>query len=379
MSKITRTIQPKVESILRQGQVAIVYGARQVGKTTLAKQIAEASQKRWLYLNCDDPVTVTSLTDKSAIELKAYLGDSQLVIIDEAQRVENIGITLKLIHDTYPEIELLVTGSSSLDLANKITEPLTGRSVEISLYPLSVGEVSANNTEVIPKANVMMVRGGYPGMWHLSAEDAYTQLSNIANNYLYRDAFSPNVVYDQTIINDLLRLLAHQVGNEVNYSELGRKIGVTSDTVRRYIDLLEKAFIIFRRNQYRRNQRAEVGKLRKVYFTDLGIRNALIDDFRPLEHRDDIGALWENFCIIERLKFLQSTNKRVSSYYWRNNDKREIDLIEQESGEVRAIELKYGSKKPTVPIDFQRDHPQASFITVNPENLQSTLLSSTFQ
>ena len=379
MSKITRTIQPKVESILRQGQVAIVYGARQVGKTTLAKQIAEASQKRWLYLNCDDPITVANLTDKSAIELKAYLGDSQLVIIDEAQRVENIGITLKLIHDTYPEIELLVTGSSSLDLANKITEPLTGRSVEISLYPLSVGEVSANNTEVIPKANVMMIRGGYPGMWHLSAEDAYTQLSNIANNYLYRDAFSPNVVYDQTIINDLLRLLAHQVGNEVNYSELGRKIGVTSDTVRRYIDLLEKAFIIFRRNQYRRNQRAEVGKLRKVYFTDLGIRNALIDDFRPLEHRDDIGALWENFCIVERLKFLQSTNKRVSSYYWRNNDKREIDLIEQESGEVRAIELKYGFKKPTVPIDFQRDYPQASFITVNPENLQSTLLSSTFQ
>ena len=376
---MTRTIQPKVEAILRQGQVAIVYGARQVGKTTLAKQIAEARQKRWLYLNCDDPVTVTSLTDKSAIELKAYLGDSQLVIIDEAQRVENIGITLKLIHDTYPEIDLLVTGSSSLDLANKITEPLTGRSVEISLYPLSVGEVSANNTEVIPKANVMMIRGGYPGMWHLSAEDAYTQLSNIANNYLYRDAFSPNVVYDQTIINDLLRLLAHQVGNEVNYSELGRKIGVTSDTVRRYIDLLEKAFIIFRRNQYRRNQRAEVGKLRKVYFTDLGIRNALIDDFRPLEYRDDIGALWENFCIIERLKFLQSTNKRVSSYYWRNNDKREIDLIEQESGEVRAIELKYGFKKPTVPIDFQRDYPQASFITVNPENLQSTLLSSTFQ
>ena len=379
MSKITRTIQPKVESILRQGQVAIVYGARQVGKTTLAKQIAEASQKRWLYLNCDDPITVANLTDKSAIELKAYLGDSQLVIIDEAQRVENIGITLKLIHDTYPEIDLLVTGSSSLDLANKITEPLTGRSVEISLYPLSVGEVSANNTEVIPKANVMMIRGGYPGMWHLSAEDAYTQLSNIANNYLYRDAFSPNVVYDQTIINDLLRLLAHQVGNEVNYSELGRKIGVTSDTVRRYIDLLEKAFIIFRRNQYRRNQRAEIGKLRKVYFTDLGIRNALIDDFRPLEHRDDIGALWENFCIVERLKFLQSTNKRVSSYYWRNNDKREIDLIEQESGEVRAIELKYGFKKPTVPIDFQRDYPQASFITVNPENLQSTLLSSTFQ
>ena len=379
MNKIARTIQPVVESILHQGQVAIVYGARQVGKTTLAKQVAQSSGKQWLYLNCDDPTVVTSLTSKSAVELKSYLGDSQLVIIDEAQRVENIGITLKLIHDTYPEISLLVTGSSSLDLANKITEPLTGRSVEVILYPLSVREVSANNTQILPSANVMMIRGGYPGMWQLSAESAYTRLSNIATNYLYRDAFSPNVIYDQTIINDLLRLLAHQIGNEVNYSELGRKLGVTNDTVRRYIDLLEKAFIIFRRNQYRRNQRAEVGRLRKVFFTDLGIRNALIDDYSPLEHREDVGALWENFCIIERMKYLQNTNRRVRSYYWRNNDKREIDLVEEEGGSVRGIELKYGSKKPKLPIDFSREYPDAEFLVVNPDNFQSTILASSQQ
>ena len=379
MNQIKRTIQPIVESILSQGQVAIVYGARQVGKTTLAKQVAEASGRRWLYLNCDDPTVVTSVTSKSAVELKAYLGDSELVIIDEAQRVENIGITVKLIHDTYPEIHLLVTGSSSLDLANKITEPLTGRSVEVILYPFSVEEVSANNTQILPNANVMMIRGGYPGMWQLSAESAYTRLSNIATNYLYRDAFSPNVIYDQTIVNDLLRLLAHQIGNEVNYSELGRKLGVTNDTVRRYVDLLEKAFIIFRRNQYRRNQRAEIGKLRKVYFTDLGIRNALIDDFSPLEHRDDVGALWENFCIIERMKYLQSTNRRIRSFYWRNSDKREIDLVEEEGNNVRGIELKYGVKKPKLPIDFSRAYPDAEFLVVNPDNFQSILLSSSQQ
>lgn len=376
MKRIARSIQPIVESILQEGMVAIVYGARQVGKTTLARQVAEASGKRSLYLNCDDPTVVTSLTSKSSIELKAYLGNSQLVVIDEAQRVENIGITLKLIHDTYPHIDLLVTGSSSLDLANKITEPLTGRSVEIILYPLSVQEVSANTTETIPNANVMMLRGGYPGMWQLSAESAYKRLSNIAMNYLYRDAFSPNVIYDQTIINDLLRLLAHQIGNEVNYSELGRKLGITNDTVRRYVDLLEKAFIIFRRNQYRRNQRAEVGRLRKVYFTDLGIRNALIDDFSPLEHRDDVGMLWENFCVIERVKYIQTTGRRVRSYYWRNSDKREIDLVEEEGTAVRGIELKYGTKKPKLPIDFSRAYPDASYSIVSPNNFSSTLMTS---
>lgn len=372
---LPRHLQPTIQSILDSGLIAILYGARQVGKTTLAKQVAESYQ-RPLYLNCDDPTVVTSLTQKSAIELRAYLGDADLVIVDEAQRVENISISLKLIHDTYPDIRLLITGSSSLDLSNKITEPLTGRSVEVPLYPLGLREVSQTPAEYLAYANIMMLRGGYPGMWHLSADEAYSRLSNIATNYLYRDAFSPRVVYDQTIMNDLLRLLAYQVGSEVNYSELGRSLGISNDTVKRYVDLLEKAFIIFRRNQYRRNQRAEVGRLRKVYFTDLGIRNALIDDFKPLELRDDTGALWENFCIIERLKHLQATHRRVRSFYWRGDGGAEIDIIEEEAGGVRAIECKYGSKQPRLPAEFSRRYPEASFAVLSPDTLLSELFDT---
>lgn len=370
---IKRDAQPIVEDILSRGLVAIVYGARQVGKTTLAHQVAEKFSNS-LYLNCDDPTVVASLTQKSANELKSYIGDSDLVVIDEAQRVENIGISIKLIHDTYPEIRLLVTGSSSLDLSNKIAEPLTGRSREVILYPLSVREVSSANMNLTSNARVMMLRGGYPGIWTLDAESAYDSLSSIATEYLYRDAFSPRVVYDQTIINDLLRLLAFQIGNEVNYSEIARRLGINSKTVRRYIDLLEKAFIIFRRNQYRKNQRAEVGRLRKVYFVDLGIRNALINDFKPFDFRDDLGVLWENHCIVERLKYLQSQGRRVRSFYWRNSDKREIDLIEEEGQDIRAIEFKYSSsKKPILPIDFRRRYPSSSYTIINSSNYADKL------
>ncbi|MDO5343425.1 MAG: ATP-binding protein [Candidatus Saccharibacteria bacterium] len=372
---LQRHIQSKVITALDSGMVAILYGARQVGKTTLAKQIAKR-YKQPLYLNCDDPTVVSSLTEKSAIELKSYLGDADLVIIDEAQRVTNIGISLKLLHDTYPDIRLLVTGSSSLDLSNKITEPLTGRSVEIPLQPLSLGEVAQAPSEYLSYAKVMMLRGGYPGMWSLPAEEAYDRLSAIATNYLYRDAFAPHVIYDHTIINDLLRLLAYQIGSEVNYSELGRSLGITNDTVKRYIDLLEKAFIIFRRNQYRRNQRAEVGRLRKVYFTDLGIRNALIDDFKPLELRDDTGALWENFCIIERLKYLQAASRRVRSFYWRGDGGAEVDLVEEESGVLRGMECKYGMKKPRVPAAFSRAYPEAHFSILSPDTLLTELFDT---
>lgn len=372
---ISRRLQPKVEAVLRSGQIAIVYGARQVGKTTLAKQIGE-KYKNTLYLNCDDPTVVASLTEKSAVELKSYIGNADLVIIDEAQRVENVGISIKLLHDTYPDVRLLITGSSSLDLANKISEPLTGRSVEVQLYPLSVLEVSANTASVLASSKVMLVRGGYPGFWQLSSVDAHSRLQNIANNYIYRDAFSPSVIYDQTIINDLLRLLAYQVGNEVNYSELGSRLSITKDTVRRYIDLLEKAFIIFRRNQYRRNQRSEVGRLRKIYFVDLGIRNAIIGNFKPLDLRDDVGALWENFCVVERMKYLQTTERFVRPYYWRNPDGREIDMIEEEDELVRAFECKYGaSKKASAPVGFTRAYPDSPFQTVNPQNFASKLLS----
>jgi predicted AAA+ superfamily ATPase len=310
------------------------------------------------------------------LELKAYIGNSDLVIFDEAQRIENIGITLKLLHDTYPNIKLLVTGSSSLDLANKIAEPLTGRSIEIKLYPLSIQEVSEDQTQINPNINILLIRGGYPGMWELSSESAYNKLDNLALNYIFKDAFTPSVGFDQTIINDLLRLLAFQIGHEVNYSELGNKLSISKDTAARYIDLLEKAFIIFRRNQYRRNMRSEVGRLRKIYFVDLGIRNALINNFNALETRDDVGLLWENFCVIERLKYLQNTNRRVRSFYWRNNNQREIDIVEEENTAIRAYECKFSqNKKPTVPAEFAKQYPKSTYNIVNPQSFTKEILS----
>ena len=372
---ITRHEQPRVKKVLDDGLVAILYGARQVGKTTLAKEVAKGYANP-LYLNCDDPNVVISLTNKSAVELKSYIGNADLVVIDEGQRVENIGITIKLLHDTYPNVGLLVTGSSSLDLANKITEPLTGRSEEVILYPLSINEVSDNRVELDANWRTMLDRGGYPAMWQLSAQDAHARLSNIANNYVYRDAFGPQVIFDQTIINDLLRLLAYQIGQEVSYGELAAKLSISKETVMRYIDLLEKAFIIFRRNQYRRNQRVEIGRLRKVYFSDLGIRNAIIENFKPLETRDDLGALWENFCVVERLKFLQAQERRVRSYYWRNADQREIDIIEEENDAIRAYECTFNAKKTAkVPLAFSKRYPTQVFDTVNPENFADKLIS----
>ena len=221
-----------------------------------------------------------------------------------------------------------------------------------------------------------MVRGGYPGIWKLPGKEAEERLRRIALDYLYRDAFSPLVTYDQTILNNLLRLLAYQIGNEVNYSELGRRLGITGETVQRYIDLLEKAFIIFRLNQYRRNRRAEVGRLRKVYFYDLGIRNALVDNFQPLDVRDDAGALWENFCIMERKKYISKTLRHIQPFYWRNDNQREIDYIEEERSSVRAYEFKLGKKTPRLPIDFSRLYPDATYTIVRPTNFTGILFSS---
>lgn len=372
---IQRDAQRQVESALDDGLVAIIYGARQVGKTTLSKQILE-SEPNSLYLNCDDPAVVASLSGKSAVELKSNLGDAKLVVIDEAQRVENIGITLKLIHDTYPDIKLIATGSSSLDLANKINEPLTGRSKEILLYPLSVTELSANNTEILSHARIMLDRGSYPHISQLPLQKAHEHLKSIANNYIFRDAFAPQVIYDQKIITDLLALLAHQIGQEVSYGELASHLSVSKVTAMRYVDLLEKAFIIVRVNQYRRNQRVEVGRLRKVYFIDLGIRNAIIDNFLPLEKRDDVGQLWENFCYIERLKYLQKSSRIVRSYYWRNLEQREIDLVEQEGQDLRVYEMKYKSSKlPKLPIAFTRSYPDyTSYELVNQDTFVRTIL-----
>ncbi len=352
---INRYIEPQVIRSLEEGFVTILYGARQVGKTTLANKIL-ARAKNGLYLNCDDPAVASRLRNQSLSGLRAIVSNADLVVIDEAQRIENIGITAKLIHDSLPGIKLLLTGSSSLDLANKIKEPLTGRSRELLLYPLSLREVASTIIEADGYMQRLLVHGGYPGLWSLNETEAAEQAREIANRYLYRDAFALGTIYDQTVIDNLLRLLAHQVGNEVSYSELAGNLEVSKETVMRYIDLLEKAFIIFRLPQFRKNQRVQVGRLRKIYFYDLGMRNALIDDFKPLDLRGDVGALWENFVLVERLKKNQADQKYVRSYYWRSRDQQEVDLVEESNGKYAAFECKW-SKQPRVPGGFTASYP----------------------
>lgn len=355
---IERYIEPQIVRSLDDGFVTILYGARQLGKTTLAKKLI-ASTSRSLYLTADDPAVITRLQNQPLSSLKSVIGDARFIVIDEAQRIGNIGITAKLIHDEMPEKRLLLTGSSSLDLANKIKEPLTGRAQEIQLYPLALKEVAAHVVEADGYLQRLLVYGGYPGLWELDEQTAGKKARLIANRYLYKDAFALNTIYDQTVINTLLILLAHQVGSEVSYSELAASLEVSKETVMRYVDLLEKAFIVFRQVQYRKNQRVQIGRLRKIYFYDLGMRNALIDDFRPLELRDDIGALWENFCVLERMKRNQREGVHARYYYWRSRDNQEIDLIEETSQATSAFESKW-SKRPRFPRSFVGAYPDVA-------------------
>ena len=373
---IKRSLQQYVTAALDSGQVAIVFGARQIGKTTLAKEVAKAYPSH-VYFNADDPTIAEELANRSATDLKNLIGNAPLVIIDEAQRIENIGITLKLIHDTYPEVKLLATGSSSLDLANKIKEPLTGRSTELTLYPLSITELSSNYLEADGNLAKALVYGSYPAIWNLPESEAATRLRQLATNYLYRDAFNPATIFDSTVMYSLLQLLAYQLGSEVSYSELANHLDIDKNTVKRYIDLLEKAFIIFRLNQFRRNERTVVGRLRKVYFYDLGVRNGLIDSFQPATLRPDIGALWENFVILERAKALQKANVYARTYYWRHKNNQEIDYIETQGDAISAYEFKWSERKqPRVPSQFAAAYPKASYDVITPKNFYAFLQSA---
>ena len=365
---IKRYLTTQITNSLKKGEVVILYGARQTGKTTLARDILSAAEGG-LYLNCDEPDVRQRLTNKTSTELKGLFGSAQLVVIDEAQRVENIGLTAKLIHDTFPEVKLLLTGSSSIDLANTIKEPLTGRSIEYILYPLALIEVAENAMEAERLLEKNLVTGSYPAAWQMGHEEATIYLRNLVNNYLYRDAFATNTIYDTTIIDKLLRLLAFQVGNEVSYSEIAQHIEVGKETAMRYIDLLEKAFIVFRLNQYRKNQRSEVGRLRKVYFYDLGVRNGLIDNFLPLSHRNDVGALWENYCIVERKKYLQKAGVYARHYFWRSYTQQEVDLVEEIGTDTAAYEFKYKEQKAKVPSAFAADYPDVPFKVIDKSKL----------
>lgn len=348
----------------------IITGPRQSGKTTLLNLITEKLNTKSLFLNCDEPDIRKKLENVTSTQLNKLIGNNKIVCIDEAQRVENIGLTLKLITDNLKDVQLIVTGSSSLDLASKINEPLTGRKFEYFLLPFMIGEL-INHTDELTQNRLLensLIYGMYPDVVN-NSENQEQILKNIVNSYLFKDIFTFSDVRKPEIIEKLVEALALQIGSEVSYNELAEIVGVDFQTVTRYLDLLEKAFIIFRLRAFSRNVRNEIKKSRKIYFVDTGIRNAIIANFNSLKIRQDVGALWENFIIAERRKCIINSKKIIKPYFWRTKQQQEIDYIEEHNNNLNAFEIKWNEKaKLKIPLTFRNNYPNAQFNIITQGN-----------
>jgi predicted AAA+ superfamily ATPase len=367
---VKREIQNHIQKNLFKGKVIIIYGARRVGKTTLVKQVLKEYPES-KYINCELLQYKTALETTNSEKLKDIIGNNKLVVLDEAQNIRDIGLILKIIVDTFPETQIIATGSSSFDLASKISEPLTGRMRKYTLYPFSFNEVSREHslTELMARTDRYLRFGFYPEVYDKSEEDSIEELNELASNYLYKDVLQYQNIKKPNLIIDLLRALALQLGSEVSIHELAKLLKQNSHTVLRYIELLEKSFVIFRLRAFSRNMRNEISKTQKIYFFDLGMRNSLIQNFNPLALRNDTGGLWENFCILERMKHLENNRKFVNSYFWRTYNQQEIDYIEEYGGMLHTFEFKYSSdKKATIPSAFSNSYPEYSFTVITPDN-----------
>jgi predicted AAA+ superfamily ATPase len=370
---ITRTLQSVIEQKFFKGKVIIVLGPRQVGKTTLMEQISanlSSEGKPILSLNCDEPYDRELLTNVNSADLSMMLGGAKTVIIDEAQRVSNIGLTIKLLVDKFKEKQIVVTGSSSLELANKMNEPLTGRKFEYILLPVSTQEIIVNNgmLEAARLFESRLIYGSYPDILY-KKEDVKELLIELTNNYLFKDIFAMQDVRRPEILEKLLVALALQIGNEVSFNEISQVLQTDVKTVERYINLLEQCFVIFRLSGLNRNLRSELKKGKKFYFYDNGIRNALLQNFSPLNLRQDVGALWENFFVSERKKYNMYNRRFVNSYFWRTQQQQEIDLIEEIDGNFYAFEIKWSEKrKVTFHENFLKAYNPIEKNVVSPQN-----------
>ncbi len=373
MNRIKRDLKSVLAAKIGKGKVIVLIGPRQVGKTTLFKEILseQDSENLTQYWNCDESEVRALLSQDSSARLKSLVGNSKFIVIDEAQRINDIGLKLKILHDNFPDVQFAVTGSSSLDLSNTINESLTGRKFEYNLFPLSTNELVLHTSllEEIKHLENRLVYGFYPDVVNNPGEEQEI-LSNIISSYLYKDVFEFQDVRKPAIIEKLVQALALQVGSEVSFNELGSLLGIDSLTVQRYIDLLEKAYIIFHIHSYSRNVRNELKKSIKIYFYDNGVRNAVISNFAPCELRSDIGSLWENFLISERVKNNAFHNRRAKYYFWRTTQKQEIDFIEEKDGAIFAFKFKYNPKKANTkcPLTFSKNYPEISFAVVTREN-----------
>lgn len=371
---LKRVLEAIIENRFVKGKAILIFGPRQSGKSTLVETLLEG--KEHLYLNGDDADVKELLTNTTATRLKSIAGKNNIVFIDEAQRIPNIGLTLKLFTDQLKNIQVIATGSSAFELSSQVNEPLTGRKYEFMLYPLSFAEMVVNDGLVKEKRMIehRMIYGYYPEIVTKTGEEKEL-LKLLANSYLYKDLLMLDQVKKPLILEKLLKALALQVGNEISYQEIGQIIGSDSKTVDRYIDLLEKTYVIFRLPALNRNVRNEIKKGKKVYFYDCGIRNAVINNFNPVNSRTDVGALWENFIIAERIKFLRYNNIDASQYFWRTTKQQEIDLIEEHNGRLNAYEFKWSkNKKVRFPQTFTDNYPGSETFTISPDNVEEFLL-----
>jgi predicted AAA+ superfamily ATPase len=364
-----RKIKSNIINSFHKKKAVIIYGARQVGKTTLVKDIMGDKFDSSIYLNCDEPDIRESLTNVTSTKLKELFGNNKYIFIDEAQRVKNIGITLKIAIDSFEEYQIVATGSSALELSNNIMEPLTGRAFEFKLYPLSLNEMSQKYTKLEYKRILedRIIYGSYPDIVNYPKESE-KRLSTISNNYLYKDLLQFQEIRNSELLEKLIKSLALQIGNEVSFSELGNKLDAAKQTIERYIKLLEQSFIIFRLNPFSRNLRSELTKKCKIYFYDTGIRNSLVNNFNPLEIRNDVGALWENYIISEKIK--RNTNLEIFAnlYFWRTHQQQEIDLIEEKNGILTGYEMKFNKDKFRIPLAFSKAYPDTGVKLINKDN-----------
>ena len=370
MEQIKRILQSEIEQRIKKQKVMLIFGARRVGKTILLKQITNNFTGKTLLINGESMDTIKLLEERSATNYKRLFSGIDLLAIDEAQHVPDIGMKLKLIADEVPELAIIVTGSSSFDLQNNAGEPLVGRSTKFMLTPLSTEEMAAteNVFETITQTKYRIIYGHYPELLSLSSDKEKKEyLTDVVDAYLLRDILAIDGVKHAQKIYDLLRLIAWQTGSEVSLDELGKQLGLSRNTVERYLDLLQKVFVLYRMRGFSRNLRKEVSKASKWYFQDNGIRNAVLRDFRPFDNRPESekGALWENYIISERMK--RNLNHRLGAnfYFWRTYDRQEIDLIEDYGTEIKAYEIKAGNKEPKMPKTFSEAYPEAEFNVIN--------------
>ena len=340
----SRYLREIIRKRIGSGKAIIVTGPRQVGKTTLIESILE--KEDYLLLNGDDPKTRTILTEPNTEEIRRILGNYKYVFFDEAQRIEGIGLTMKIITDRFKDVQLFASGSSSFDLTNKINEPLTGRKWEYQLFPISWEEYENHHGYIFSEQQLenRLLYGLYPDVLNNSG-DEISILRNLVNSYLYRDILSYSDIRKPEILDKLVQALALQIGSEVNYSELAQIVNVDKNTISKYIDILQKGYVIFKLGSFSRNVRNEIKTNKKIYFYDNGIRNMVIGNFNPLGLRTDKGALWENFLISERIKQIEYKQSLARTYFWRTKQQQEVDFVEENSGKISGFEFKWTNRK----------------------------------